>query len=374
MNKKQILLLSLFGLSAMLLVIVSCRKDPKILEYSPTPISVQLPAGVNPFVSPSDNPLTAEGVKLGRMLFYDPILSGNNGMSCASCHSQKFGFTDQGHQFSMGIDSIFGDRNSMPIFNLGWERAMFWDGGSHNLETQVLGPLSSPFEMHETMANAVKELKADPKYPNLFFAAFGSDSITSSMLMKAIAQFERTVVSFNSYFDRTYPADKQFPDPKSRGIIALNPKNTIERGYRIFSKENLPNSGHCWHCHGADPRTNFFTDFEYHFNGLSFNGLDSGRQRITRLERDKGFFKTPTLRNLAFTAPYMHDGRFKTLDEVIEHYDHGAMLWNTNDGLANFDLAKPMNFSFQDKADLKAFLLSLSDSSLLTNNTLSNPL
>ncbi len=373
MSKKHLVLLGLFGLSAMLLAVESCRKDPTIPVYNPTPISVSLPTGVNPFVNPPDNPLTAEGVRLGRMLFYDPILSGNNGMSCASCHNQGFGFTDHGRQFSKGIDSIAGDRNSMPIFNLGWEKTMFWDGGSPNIETQVLGPLSSPIEMHETMANAVKELQADKKYPPLFFAAFGSDSITSAMLMKAIAQFERTIVSFNSYFDKTYPADKQFPDPKSRGIIALNPKNAIERGYRIFSKENLPNSGHCWHCHGADPRTNFFTDFDFHFNGLSFNGVDSGRQRISRLERDKGFFKTPTLRNLAFTFPYMHDGRFKTLDEVIDHYNSGAVLWNTNDGLANVDLAKPLNFSTQDKADLKAFLLSLSDSSLLTNKSFSNP-
>lgn len=354
------------------IIIYSCKKDPLTVSgnlYNPQPYQIDYPAGMLGPDIPAANPMTVQGVKLGRMLFYEKRLSGDNTMSCASCHFQVYGFTDKGSRYSKGIDGVFGDRNSMPIFNLAWEKSFFWDGGSPNLESQVVGPLTSPIEMHSDFGSVVKKLQAEKDYPALFFDAFGTDSITSSLLMKAIAQFERSVTSFNAPFDINYPTQK------IREYALQNPKTRIDSGFMIFALEDTSrvHPGHCWHCHGSSPSTRSYTDFQFHNNGLIFNGVDSGRMRITLNPFDRNYFKTPTLRNLAFTAPYMHDGRFKTLDEVIDHYVSGVETVGNTDPFAVKDFSKPLRLTQRDKENLKLFLLSLSDSSLLNNPAYKNP-
>ncbi|MBI3236064.1 MAG: cytochrome-c peroxidase [Bacteroidetes bacterium] len=350
----------------------ACKKDPKIPPvetYNPTAYQITYPTGVVAPTIPAENPMTVEGIALGRRLFYDVKLSGNNTMSCASCHALEFGMTDNNLEFSKGIDGIFGKRNSMPIFNLAWDKSFFWDGGAPNLESQVVGPLTSPIEMHSNFKDVIYKLSADPVYPNMFFKAFGSDSITSANVMRAIAQFERSIVSYNSTFDQLYKTQKQ------KEFALRYPVTRIDSGFMIFAIEdtNRVRPGHCWHCHGTTPSSLTFTDYKYHNNGLDDIYQDSGRMRITYNPVDLGYFKTPSLRNLSLTAPYMHDGRFKTLDEVIDHYDSHVIVKANSDPFTKLDFSKPLRFSARDKENLKLFLLSLTDSSLITNNNYKSP-
>lgn len=363
-------------ISCLFLVWVSCQKDPKFPIkniYNPTAYIFTLPSGVSIPTVPSDNPMTLEGIELGRKLFYDVRLSGNNTMACASCHGQEFGFTDKNLAFSKGIDNIAGNRNSMPIFNLAWDKKFFWDGGSPNLETQVIGPLTSTIEMHSNFKDVIFKLNIDPFYKKQFFKAFGTDSITSSLIQKSIAQFERSIISYNSLFDNTYKTQA------IREYYLQNPKTRLDSGFQIFAIEDPNNQkpgfhpGHCWHCHGSSPSTRSFTDFAFHNNGLEQVSVDSGRMRITYNALDRGYFKTPSLRNLAFTAPYMHDGRFKNLDEVIDHYDAHVQINPNSDPFAKIDFSKPLNLTPRDKENLKIFLLSLTDSSLITNAAYKSP-
>lgn len=359
----------------LLVFFATCKKDPAIYVeniYNPAPYKLTYPTGVLPPNIPAENPLTVEGVELGRRLFYDKKLSGDNTMSCASCHGQAFAFTDNNNQFSKGITNEFGKRNAMPIFNLAWEKTFFWDGGAPNLESQIVGPLTSPIEMHSSFADVVEKLKADPIYPKMFKKAFGKDTITSAYIMRAIAQFERSIVSFNSLFDRTYKTQKQ------REYALQNPITRLDSGFLVFALDSSPSRpnlrpGHCWHCHGLSPSTALFTDLSFHNNGLEDVYVDSGRMRITYNEIDRGFFKTPTLRNLSFTAPYMHDGRFKKLEEVIEHYSSGVHYLNNKDGITRNDFSRPLKLNARDKENLKIFLLSLSDSSLLYEEKYKSP-
>lgn len=360
----------LLSLSVVLVLFTQCQKEPElnnpndngepIAPYKPTPYNLQIPLGWSAPPIPPDNPLTVEGVELGRKLFYDPILSKNNTQSCASCHNPDFAFTDNGKQFSVGVDGIAGTRNSMPLFNLAWvdrfaptsggrPLRFFWDGGSTSLEAQALAPIINPIEMNEDLSNVIRKLQNHPEYPALFKKAFGTDSITSKHLAHAIAQFERTIISANSKHDR----------------FLLNPltgkrfDSTVFtdqelRGLRVFMTEE---KGDCFHCHShASP---FTSDFQFHHNG--HRSSDSGLYRITLNPADIGKFRTPTLRNLVFTAPYMHDGRFRTLEEVVEHYDNGAVRAHPTDPLL---LKHPdgLQLTAQEKADLVAFLKTMTDS------------
>ena len=232
-----------------LLLAQACKKDVNPDSYGTEPYALVTPAGLPKMNIPASNPLTKQGVELGRKLFYDPILSANKQMACATCHAQAFGFTDQGKQYSLGIDGIAGTRNAMPLFNLGYQKQFFWDGGAADLETQVLGPITNPVEMHETVANAIAKLNADPTYRSLFKAAFGADSINSNLLMKAIAQFERTMISGNSRYDKY-----------KRGEISLTDQEL--NGMALFENGN---KGDCNHCHSLGST---FSDFEYKNNGL----------------------------------------------------------------------------------------------------------
>lgn len=289
---------------------------------------------------------------LGEKLFFDASLSGDGTVSCASCHISSSAFTDN-DQFSTGINGNRGTRNSMPLFNLAWNygERFFWDGAASSLEDQAFEPVTNPDEMGNTWPNVVTTLEQDPEYPELFRMAFGEDEIDSVRVVQAIAQFERTLISANSRFDQFL-----------LGTLELTPQE--ENGRNVFLMET---KGDCFHCHG-NPNNPLWTDNIFHNNGLDATFTDLGLGRITGDPADNGKFKTPSLRNLAFTAPYMHDGRFQTLDEVIDHYSEGLQDSPTIDPLMKSVAQGGVQLSEQDKADLKAFLLSLSDEDFVGNN------
>jgi cytochrome c peroxidase len=337
-------------------LLISCKKDVPIpgygVEEKPTPLLIETPFGFPQILIPENNPTTVEGVALGRKLFYDPILSGNNTMSCASCHVQNFGFTDNENAQSIGIDGIAGTRNSMPIFNLAWAPALLWDGGAADLESQVLAPITSPIEMHEDLTNALDELNTHNEYPALFEKAFGTKSATSFLLMKAIAQFERTMISADSKYDRYIRGDAQLNEQEIRGM-------------NLFSDMN---KGDCNHCHTLG---GLFTDFGYRNTGLDLQYSDQGRFLITLNESDKGKFKTPSLRNIALTAPYMHDGRFETLLECVQHYNTGFQQHPNLDPALAFSVQGRL--SQTEMEDIVAFLQTLTDSAFIANQAFSAP-
>jgi cytochrome c peroxidase len=307
-------------------------------------------------VIPIDNPQTVEGVALGKKLFFDPLLSADNTQSCATCHSPENAFTDSS-RFSDGIDGVFGNRNSMPLFNLAWnyDDKFFWDGRVFSLEHQALEPVTNPIELHNTWEEVVDRLEQHPEYPNMFKMAFGNGQVTKEKATKAIAQFERTLISANSKFDRHL-----------LGQATLTPQE--QNGLNIFMDESR---GDCFHCHG-NPNNPLWTDNAFHNNGLDATFTDLGLGEVTGDPGDNGKFRSPSLRNLAYTAPFMHDGRFATLDEVINHYSEGLQSSPTIDPLMKKVNEGGVQLSQQDKNDLKAFLLSLSDPSFINNPDFQN--
>ncbi|MFN4082072.1 MAG: cytochrome-c peroxidase [Bacteroidia bacterium] len=341
------------------------NNDNGLYDYDPTPYFVNLPSrgGWSMFPVPNDNPLTKAKVELGKKLFFDPILSVDNTISCASCHDPQKAFTD-GRRFSVGVNGKVVTRNAMPLFNLAWADAFaetphryFWDGGANDLERQALAPIVNPLEMANTLQNAINTLQKHNLYPKLFKRAFGSDSITTSNLAKAIAAFERTLVSTNSKYDKY-----------TRGEAQLTPEEFS--GMFIFMQES---KGDCFHCHGND-KSPYFTDFNFKNNGLQRVFNDSGLFRITGNPADLGKFKTPSLRNLVFTAPYMHDGRFNTLEEVVDFYSEGIQNSPTIDpNIAKHIREGGVNLNPIEKRDLIAFLKTLTDSSFIKNAEFLHP-
>lgn len=344
----------------LLLLLFNCAEENKN-GYVPTPSALNIPPlfaeNIIAPVIPVDNPQTLEGIALGKKLFFDPILSANHTQSCASCHAPQNAFTDSA-QFSTGIDGISGNRNSMPLFNMAWnyDETFFWDGRVFSLEHQALEPVTNPIEMHNTWEEVVNRLVNHSDYPELFRKAFGTSQITREHVTKAIAQFERTLISANSKFDRHL-----------MGQTTLTPEELY--GLEVFMSED---KGDCFHCHG-NPNNPLWTDNLFHNNGLDNTFTDLGLGTITGDPADNGKFKTPSLRNLAYTAPYMHDGRFNTLDEVIHHYSEGLQNSPTIDPLMKKVDQGGVQLSAEDKVALKAFLLSLSDPSFINNPDFHNP-
>lgn len=342
------------------ILLISCKSDEEPV-YTATPAPLDVPQLFQQLLSealiPVDNPQTVEGIALGRKLFYDPILSADRTQACADCHSPQNSFTDE-RQFSIGIDGIAGNRNSMPLFNMAWNytEKFFWDGRAGSIEEQALGPVENPIEMHNTWENAVASLQATIEYPELFSKAFGTQTIDRTLVTKAIAQFERTMISANSKFDQYL-----------LGTATLSPSEL--NGLAVFLDET---KGDCFHCHG-NPESPLWTDNTFHNNGLDEVITDRGLGEFTGDPRDFGLFKSPSLRNLAFSAPYMHDGRFATLDEVINHYSEGLVYSETIDPLMKTIAQGGVQLTESDKADLKAFLLSLSDPSFITNPDFQDP-
>lgn len=349
---QKLSIVAAFGI--LLVVANACKKDTdKVIcsPYTATPYNLEYPAYFPPMDVPEDNLTTLEGVALGKKLFFDPILSGDNSQSCGSCHNQAFGFTDNGNAVSIGIDGSVGTRNSMALINLGWNRFFFWDGRSNSLEKQAEDPVRNPIEMHESWVNAIEELKNHAEYPELFKRAFNinPEEIDSVYAAKAIAQFERTLISKDSKFDR-----------KTRGELLFTAQERL--GESIFFSEK----GDCFHCHGAP----LFTDHVFHNNGLQNPIVDQGLADFTGNASDAGLMKSPTLRNIAFTAPYMHDGRFNTLEEVVDFYASNVDSQSPNiDPLMTKD-NRPngqLSLTADEKAALVAFLHTLSDSTFIQN-------
>lgn len=342
------------------IALASCRKDVGMDEevaQNATPLALNIPSfvtdsGITPHVSVG-NPTTVEGVALGRMLFYEKALSDNYTMSCASCHVQANAFSDP-RQFSIGTNGAVGHRQAMAVVNLAFDHFMFWDARVEDLEQQAARPVIDLAEMRNTWPAVVARLRSMPHYPPMFERAFGTPDIDSTRAVQAIAQFERTLLSFNSRWDRfTYG-----PDP-----TALTEQE--QRGMDLYFR-----GAHCVDCH-HEP---LFADHAVRNNGLDLVSVDPGLAGVTGIPSDAGRFKVPTLRNIEVTAPYMHDGRFATLEEVVDFYaddvhtdspvlDNHMFPWIT--GSVDLDT--------QERADLVAFLKALTDEEFLTNPTFGDP-
>ncbi|WP_176133139.1 cytochrome-c peroxidase [Hymenobacter sp. CRA2] len=312
---------------------------------------------------PADNPLTEEGVALGRRLFYEKQLSADGTISCASCHQQSKAFTD-GRAFAIGVNGQQHRRSSMSLVNLAWDKSFTWDGATNSLETQARVPLENPVEMHQSLATSASKLQQLGNYPQLFGKAFGSSQITEDNILKALAQFERTLVSYNSKYDRS-----------KRGEVRLTADE--QAGLDLFSTHSGPgiNGAECFHCHSLPSVSGIH---EFTNNGVDVAPFaDPGRGGVTGQAFEVGRFKIPNLRNVALTAPYMHDGRFQTLEEVIDHYSDHVKSAPTTDGIL---FSNPNNFpsgrillNADQKRQILAFLHTLTDTSFLTDPRYSDP-
>jgi len=350
-------------LLSFLILLFSCKKDK--VNSVPTPYVLDIPSHFPAMQIPEDNPMTVEGVELGRKLFYEKKLSGDNTMSCASCHAPSLAFQD-GESTSEGIDGQLGTRNSMALINLGWNTSFFWDGRSATLEEQIIEPVLNPIEMHTTWQSVVGKLNADVNYKNLFFKAFNTNIIDSTLAAKSIAQFIRTLISGSSKFDVMYKFENNFTLSSSETAVFSTITPSEWAGYDLFKSLN---GADCFHCHnGPLMQVQKFSN-----NGLDATFTDIGRGAVTGLSNDNGKFKVPTLRNIAFTAPYMHDGRFTTIEEVINHYSFGIQMSATIDPLIEFAGQGGVQLDAQEKDLLKQFLLTLTDSSFIENPNFKEP-
>ena len=344
-----------------LIIVSSCGKDK--VGYKPTPYQLNIPSHFPDMNIPADNPMTVEGVELGRFLFYEKRLSGNDQMSCGTCHTPNTSFSDSA-KYSTGIDGIQGNRNAMALINLGWDSFFFWDGRATSLEQQILEPVPNPIEMHLSWKKAISKLKKDTYYRNQFYKAFGVEDFDSTHAAKAIAQFIRTMISGSSKFDVMYKIENNKPLNASEQAVNIDPEEWA--GYDLFKSLN---GADCFHCHnGPLMRVAKFSN-----NGLDFSFLDLGRGAITNNPNDHGKFKVPTLRNIALSAPYMHDGRFKNLDEVIEHYSSGIHASPTIDPLIEFSSQGGVQLDAQEKYLLKRFLMTLTDNTFINNPDFQDP-
>ena len=317
------------------------------------PIGIKAPLGLPPVPIPEDNPPTAETVALGRKLFFDKILSRDGTISCASCHDPKHGMADP-NQFSEGVGGKKGTRNAPSVLNVAYASPLFWDGRAPSLEKQAEGPVANPVEMNHSLVGVERKLMASPEYVKLFAKAWGEGPITFEMVAKSIASYERTLVSGNSPFDRYY-----YGGDKS----AMN--ESAIRGLKLFMNPSLK-AANCISCHRIDENYATFTEERFHNTGVAFDPKtaalkDRGRAEITGNDRLSGAFRSLTLRNIALTAPYMHDGSMKTLEEVMDFYFDGGRpnFHISNDmpapGLPNI----PKEEHEQAKKDLVEFLKAL---------------
>jgi cytochrome c peroxidase len=334
---------------------------PIVAECPPaTPMFIPVPAGYPEMPQPADNRLTVEGVALGRLLFYDPILSGDSTQACSGCHIQDRAFSDS-RPFSEGIRGIKGTRHAPPIVNAAWTGATFWDGRAHGLEDQAKAPVPNEIEMDLAWTVALERLEQHDDYPGLFCAAFGDSCISVDRVVKAIAQFERTLVSFNSKYDAW-----------KRGEVAFTPEE--EAGYRLFNSE----IGDCFHCH-MEPL--FATTGKFANTGLDSVVIDRGRYDVTQDLRDMGAFKAPTLRNATERFVFMHDSRFHDMRQVIEHYNLGFHDSELVDPLIRARIPNPADPPAQRRRlmregeidTLMIFLNTLTDGDFLTNPDFASP-
>jgi cytochrome c peroxidase len=311
----------------------SASPPPVPADTLPKDMSIDsVPLGLAPRSAPAENPLSKARVALGRKLFFDPILSQDRTVACATCHRPDHGFSGPDAK-PIGIGGRTAKRRAPSLFNRAYGTAFFWDGRTATLEEQALEPIANPDEMGSTVASAVERLKADLGYKDRFAAAF-ADGVTAANLGKAIAGFERTLLRGDS------PIDK-FRERGDRTDMT----DAVRHGLWLYESK-----GQCWRCHSGKN----FTDESFHNTGVTWGGTDLGRFAVTRRDDDRGRYKTPSLRGVGLTGPYMHDGSLKTLENVVEFYNKG--------GTANPHLdpaIRPLNLTDAEKADLVAFLKAL---------------
>jgi cytochrome c peroxidase len=336
-------------------ILAGCEADPVDNDPDTTPLTLTIPKGLPPLDIPADNPMTVEGVALGRRLFYEGLLSKDNRMSCGTCHLQENGFAEP-RQTSQGVEmGAIGTRNAMALINLGWVRSgLFWDGRAATLEGLVLEPIRNPIEMNSSWDEVESKLNAHAEYPALFKGAYNVDYIDSLTVAKAISQFLRTLISGNSRFDAWY----------NRQEMMLTPQEL--RGFALFTTEEAD----CFHCHSLG---GLITDNNFHNNGLDTEYSDMGRFNVSGNPMDRARFRTPTLRNIEMTAPYMHDGRFFTLEEVVEHYSDHVKVSPTISPLMELVGNNGAQLTQQEKEDLVAFLRTFTDQEFMTNPAFSDP-
>ena len=329
---------------ALLAGISSCTGEAEVSLDTPTfTVPKNFPA---PAYALDRNRITSAGVELGRTLFFDPKLSRDKSISCAECHSQPNAFTHHGHDVSHGIDNRVGTRNSLPIQNLAWSTSFFWDGGVLDLDLVPVAPIENPLEMDETLYNVLEKLRKDSTYPKKFKAAFGTEEVTTARFLQALSQYMLTLVSANSRYDK----------------YVRNEGGTLSAD-ELAGKQLFVQKG-CVNCHAGE----LFTDNKFRNNGLSLAfGTDLGRGRITEAPQDNYTFKVPSLRNVGVSYPYMHDGRFRTLEAVLDHYAEGVTETPNLDPLLkqNGRLGIPMTAG--EKASIIAFLKTLTDEEFLKN-------
>lgn len=352
---------SLLIICIAILSVVACENENNILKDE-TPYILTYGDMPDPNL-PSDNVLTTQGVQLGRMLFYETMLSKDGSQSCATCHVQQDGFSDK-RRFSLGVENLPGKRQAMPVFNMAWhDNEFFWDGRATLLRDQALLPIQDPLEMNETLDNVITKLSDTKDYRRQFALTFGSTEVTAEKISLALEQFMLSIVSFNSKYDKYLSGEVQLSDSE-------------ERGRALFFTEFNPffpdqSGADCAHCHGG---RNFEND-DYMNNGLDTDAdmTDIGREAVTNDPNDRGKFKVPTLRNITITAPYMHDGRFQTLEEVIEHYNSGIKSSATADHTVINTQSTGLFLDAQDKQDLLNFLHTLTDDTFLNNAAYTSP-
>ncbi len=342
--------MKLFGfITGIIIFITACKVEPEIKPALPSDnIRVVVPSGwPTPYYNFENNSLTKEGFILGRQLFYETALSRDNSVSCGTCHQHFAAFANAGHSLSHGVDGQFGNRNAPPLFNLNWHPAFMWDGGINHIEVQPIAPITNPAEMDETLDNVVFKLKQKEIYKKLFKDAFGDETINTQRILKALAQFMGAMYSYQSKYDMVKLGKAQLSISE-------------QRGYNLFLQK-------CSSCH-TEP---LFTDFSYRNQGLSVNPAlqDSGRMRITGDPNDRNKFKVPSLRNVAVTSPYMHDGRFETLQQVLEHYNSGIVQSPTLDTL----LQNGIPLTEDEKQDIINFLYTLTDYEFLYDKKFDDP-
>lgn len=355
--KSRSLFLLLAGLSITIYLINACTKDNT--SYSPTPYSLEIPEHFPQMIVPDTNPFTVEGIQLGRKLFYENALSRDYSINCGSCHSPNTSFSDH-NQFSKGVDNKFGNRNSMALINIGWQQFYFWDGRASSLEHQIFEPIRNPVEMDNKWSVVTNRLSEKSDYRNAFYKAFGKEKIDSNLVVMAIAQFLRTFISANSKFDVIYKKQNKFHLNTAEEKLYQTVTSDELAGYDLFKSLN---GADCFHCHNGP----LMQVQKYSNNGLDNVFLDSGRALITKSKADVGKFKVPTLRNIALSAPYMHDGRFQTLDDVITHYSTEIKKSPTIDPLIEFANQGGVQLNAIQRKQLKAFLNTLTDISFVTN-------
>jgi cytochrome c peroxidase len=346
MKRRSFLLSACITAVTLYSLVSGCRRDPEIIAPVKETYEFKVPDGFpQPFYNFQDNTVTEAGFKLGRKLFYDPILSRDNTIACATCHQQASAFAHTEHRFSHGINDLLGKRNSPSLYNIAWYPSFMWDGGINHIELQPAGPIGNPIEMDETLPNVIAKISALQAYRTMFKDAFGSDTITTQRMFRAMAQFMGMMVSANSKYDQYMRGEATLTASESNGLSLFTAK--------------------CSTCHPAP----LFTDYQYRNNGLSVDPTlnDSGRAHITLNPLDLHKFKTPSLRNIELSSPYMHDGRFFTLEQALNHYTSGIVTSPTLEPQLTGGIA----MTAQEKTDIIAFLKTLTDRTFTSDHRFS---